>query len=233
MMTQQVTMPMLAKASVEKVTVRALTDGQAIAWQVSWLDKQPDFNVDTGRFADAVALEFPLAADAAVMMGHKGAKVQILYWKGLWQKDVDKGFQDVQDVHPNYWADLYWFAEGEFPYRVPEAFKNPVAQQWFVAHQAGNPMSDFNRTQPAEEMIAEGWGTLTHQPEAVTTAKGVWADGQWRVVFARPLATQDANDHQFALGEKSQMAFAVWQGAEGNVGGRKHWSNWTAYQIQP
>ena len=55
-------------------------------------------------------------------MGGRNLPVEILHWKGIWQKDLDEHFQDVQDLHPNYWTDLYWFARGTFPYRVPEAF---------------------------------------------------------------------------------------------------------------
>ncbi len=227
---QQMAMPALATASVDKLTVQALSDGKNIAWRVTWADATADFNVDTQRFSDAVALEFPLGENAAPMMGHKGAKVQILYWKGLWQKDQDVGFQDVQDLYPNYWSDLYWFADGEHPYRIPEDFQNPAAQQWFIAKQAGNPMSMFSRSQPAEELVAEGWGTLTHQDNSVTLSKGVWQNGQWQVVFARPLTTDDPNDHQFK--DKGQVAFALWLGDKGNVGGKKHWSSWVEYQLQ-
>ena len=230
---QQVTMPALAEAAIDKITVQALTDGKAIAWRLAWQDDAADANVDVGRFSDAVAIELPLNAGASPMMGHRGGgKVQILYWKGLWQKDLDEGFQDVEDVHPNYWSDLYWFADGQFPYRIPDAFKNPYSQQWFIAKTANNPVADFNRQQPVQELVAEGWGTLTHQPNSVTRGKGVWADGKWNVVFSRPLTTTDPNDYQFN-GDKGEMAFAVWQGSKNNVGGRKHWSNWTPYQIQP
>jgi len=228
---QQMAMPMLAKGSIDKLTVQSLTDGKSIAWRVAWADATPDVNVDVARFSDAVAIEFPLTKDAAAMMGHKGGgKVQIIYWKGLWQKDLEEGFQDVQKVHPNYWSDLYWFADGKFPYPVPDAFKNPVSHQWFVAYKAGNPISVFTHEQPAQELVAEGWGSLTAQTESVTKAKGVWTDGRWQVVFLRPLTTADPNDYQFS--DQGQVAFAVWQGGDGNVGGRKHWSNnWVAYQI--
>ena len=230
---QQITKPRLEKASVDKLTAQALTDGQSIAWRVSWQDDAPDFNVDVGRFSDAVAIEFPLAKLVAPFMGHRGGdgQVQILYWKGLWQKDVDEGFQDVQDVHPNAWSDLYWFAEGKAPHRVPEDFKDPKSHQWFIAKQAGNPGAVFTREQPAQELVAAGWGTLTPQPESVTNAQGVWKDGRWTVVFSRPLTSDDPNDHQFQSGEKGQVAFAVWQGGDGNRGGRKHWSACTSYQM--
>ncbi|MDY6991711.1 MAG: ethylbenzene dehydrogenase-related protein [Pseudomonadota bacterium] len=233
MMPQQIAQPILDQASIDTLSVQGLTDGHLISWRVSWVDKTQDIQVDTGRFADAVALEFPLTSGAAPMMGHKGNTVQILYWKGLWQQDNDQGFQDVQDLYPNYWADLYWFAKGSFPYRVPEDFQAPEAKQWFIAYQAGNPMAQWHREQPVEELVAEGWGSLTTQSQSVTSGQGVWQEGRWTVMFSRPLTTEDKNDHQFKLGQKSQIAFAVWQGAADNVGGRKHWSNWITYAIEP
>jgi len=231
-MPQQITPPQLALASIDKISAQALTDGQSISWRVSWQDEASDANVDVSRFPDAVALEFPLVSDASPLMGHRGGgKVQILYWKGLWQKDKDEGFQDVQDVHPNVWSDLYWFAEGKAPHRVPDDFKNPLSHQWFIAKQAGNPTADFNQIQTAQELVAEGWGTLTPQQDSVTTATGVWKDGRWTVVFSRPLTSDDPNDYQFKPG-KGKIAFAVWQGGAGNRGGRKHWSFWTNYAIK-
>jgi hypothetical protein len=230
---QQMAMPTLAEASIDKIRVQALTDGEWISWRVSWHDPSPDGNVDVRRFSDGVALEFPLDPDALPMMGHEGARVQILHWKALWQKDLDVGFQDVQDLHPNFWTDLYWFAEGEFPFPIPEAFANPVSRQWFVAQQAGNPMAAFSRRQPVEELLAEGWSTLTHQTYSVTTGRGVWVRDSWAVVFSRPLKTEDPLDYQFSLGSKGQVAFAVWQGAAGDVGGRKHWSDWVEFEVQP
>lgn len=229
---QQMAMPPLAEPSIETLKVQALTDGENIAWRVSWRDPTPDGNVDVSRFSDAVAVEFPLDKGALPMMGDPESKVQILYWKALWQKDIDVGFQDVQDVHPNFWSDLYWFAEGEFPYPVPEAFKDPSSRQWFVAQRAGNPMASFERRQPVQEMVAQGWSTLTNQPYWVTKAKGVWVRDSWAVVFERPLKTDDPLDYQFEPGESGNIAFAVWDGSSGNVGGRKHWSDWVEFEIE-
>lgn len=234
---QMMTKPILsfAEASISKIKAQALTDGQSIAWRVSWEDAEADQNVDVGRFPDAVAIEFPLEGNALPMMGgvtrDSSGKVQIIYWKGLWQKDIDEGFQDVRDVHPNAYSNHYWFAEGKSPHTVPESFKNPVSHQWFIAKQAGNPGAIFTRSQPAQEIVAKGWGTITPQPESATTAQGVWKDGKWTVVFSRPLTTDDPNDYQFKAGEKGQIAFAVWQGKDGNRGARKHWSPWTTYQM--
>lgn len=233
---QLITMPQLLpeQKAVDQIDVQAVTDGKTIAWRLTWADATADGNVDTARFTDGVAMQFPLAPGAAPMMGHRETgKVQIIHWKALWQKDLDVGFQDVQDLHPNYWSDLYWFAEGQFPYPVPSAFKDPRSMQWFIANQAGNPMAVFSRTQPAEELIAEGFGTLTHQKDSVSRAKGVWANGTWSVVFSRPLASTDPLDFQFQLGGAGQVSFAVWEGTHENVGGRKHWTNWVPFEVQP
>ena len=100
-----------------------------------------------------------------------------------------------------------------------------------VAKSAGNPVSQFERKTPIEELVAEGFGTLTTQAESVTTGRGVHADGAWHVVFTRPLRTADGNDYQFA--GPGAFALSVWDGGQGNVGGRKHWSTWSEFEVQP
>lgn len=228
---QTIAMPMLEQTTVDNVRVQALTDGRLIAWRLEWKDPTHDANVDSGRFSDAVALQFPLEPLAPHTMGDHRHPVSILHWKALWQKDVDEHFQDVQDLHPNYWADLYWFAGGTAPQRVPDDFGDPRSHTWFVAYQAGNPMADFERKLPVEELAAIGFGTLTPQAESLTTGRGVWSDGSWHVVFVRPAQTSDAMDYQFWAGDRGSIGVAVWDGAGGNVGGRKHWTNWTDFTV--
>ncbi len=230
---QMVTMPTLQKASIESLRVQVAHDGSKLAVRIEWPDAVPDGNVDTGRFTDAVAVEFPQKADAPVTMGGHGAPVHILHWKAIWQKDIDVHYQDVQDLHPNFWSDLYWFTEGGHPQKIPEAFKNPDSLKWLVAVQAGNPMAVLQRTAPAEELGAIGWGTLTHQPNSATTARGLWAAGKWAVVFVRPLKTDDPADAQLTPGQATKLAFAVWDGGNGQVGGRKHWSVWSDVEVAP
>jgi hypothetical protein len=226
-------MPAVAEAAIPALQVQALSDGTRIAWRLQWNDPTPDGNVDTSRYTDAVALQFPLVDNAAITMGQPEGPVQILQWKALWQKDIDVGFQDVQDLHPNFWSDLYWFAEGEFPFPIPSAFRDPRSLEWFIALQAGNPVAVFSRTQPVEELTAIGFGTLTHQAESAATAKGAWKDGRWSVVLSRPLRTPDAQDYQFRAGVPGQVACAAWDGSAGNVGGRKSYSMWNEFTVEP
>jgi hypothetical protein len=229
---QDQTMPVLDEATVLSVTVRALTNGRQIGWHLSWEDARADYHLDTDRFCDAAALQFPLVANAAYTMGAADFPVQLIQWKAIWQKDIDEHFQDVQDLHPNYWADLYWFAEGEFPFPVPDAFQRTESHDWFITFKAGNPMADFYRRQPVQEMFAEGYGSSTVQIDSASVGRGTWRDGRWSIVFARPMETHDPADYQFLPGARDVVAFAIWEGSVENVGARKQHSQWTVFEVQ-
>ena len=229
---QNLTMPAISEVAVAAVDLQAVTDGERIAWRLSWADATGDRALDSGRFCDAAALQFPLAADASYMMGGAGKRVQILHWKALWQRDIDEGFQDVQDLHPNYWTDLYWFSSGHFPQRVPADFADLRAQAWFPARAAGNPISRWDRLEPVEELIAEGFGTLTTQRESASAGRAVWREGRWTLTIVRALETQDPLDAQFSSGSRGSVGVAIWDGAADNVGGRKQYSQWLPFEVQ-
>jgi hypothetical protein len=229
---QQLAMPQLKSPSISSVLVRALSDGENIAWRLQWDDPQPDMNVDADRFCDSAAIQLPLTENAPFMMGAQDLRVQIVQWKALWQKDIDEHFQDVQDLHPNYWTDLYWFAEGTAPYRVPDSFADPRSREWLIGYSAGNPVSRLDRVEPVQELVAEGFGTLTAQRDSASTGRGVWRDGVWSVVIVRPLKTGDPDDYQFQPGRQHLAAFAIWEGSAENVGGRKHYSMWTQFEVE-
>ena len=72
---QQMARPMLEEASIKTIRVQALTDGEQIAWRVSWPDPTPDGNVDVSRFSDGVAVEFPLDEGALPMMGDEESRL--------------------------------------------------------------------------------------------------------------------------------------------------------------
>ena len=229
---QNQAVPMIDQATVTQVRVQAITNGRQIGWRVAWPDPAPNRLVDAARFCDAVAVQLPLKANAAYTMGASGFPVQILHWKALWQQDLDSHFQDVEDLYPNYWTDLYWFASGKFPYHVPESFVRSESRDCFIAYRAGNPMANIDRVASAEELTAEGFGSLTHQPDSVTVARGAWTNGEWAVVFVRPMETVDPDDFQFAPGTRDTVAFAVWDGAASNVGARKQHSQWIVFEVQ-
>ncbi len=76
------------------------------------------------------------------------------------------------------------------------------------------------------DMNAKGFGTTAAQPQQNVAGKGVWKDGVWRVVFARDLENSDPDDAQLALGKFVQIAFAVWDGGNQEVGSMKAVTSW-------
>jgi hypothetical protein len=231
---QQMAAPMLDSVTIATVSVQAVRDDRRIVWRLSWAQPRPSHITNVGTFPDAVAIQLPMVDGAPFTMGGPDMPVRLLHWKALWQKDIDEGFQDVHHQYPNMWVDLYWFADGRYPFPLPEAFSDPRSRQWLIAHEAGNPMADFERSQPVEELAAEGFGTATHVPDSPSRARGQWRDGQWVVVLDRPLRDgDDLAQRLLTTDAEHAISLAVWDGSAGNVGGRKHWCNWVPMRIEP
>jgi DMSO reductase family type II enzyme heme b subunit len=229
---QQTAHPMLDTATISSVNVQALRDQHRIVWRISWEQPTPAQIANVGRFPDGAAIQFPMVDGAPFTMGAPDMPVRVLYWKALWQKDISEGFQDVHHQYANAWSDLYWFAEGEAPFPLAEAFARPEAREWLIAYRAGNSMADFERPAPVEELVAEGLGTVTHVPDTPSNAHGVWKDGRWSVMIDRPLDPGDPIAHRLNGGGQVAISLAVWDGSAGNVGARKHWCNWIPMRME-
>lgn len=225
--------PTLEQLTVSKINVQAARDDLRYVWRISWPQPEPCYKSNVGEFSDAVAIQFPMKDGAPYTMGGPGMPVTMLYWKSLWQKDVDEGFQDVTDVYPNSWNDFYWFASATNPQPIATGFENDASHQYMAGITVGNPMSDAARTKPLEEMSAHGFGTTTHTAGTASNARGVWQDGFWYVVIDRPISSGDPLIARFNENPNQQLiAFAVWDGNSQNRGGRKHLTNWIPMRIQ-
>ncbi|NIO07959.1 MAG: hypothetical protein GTO40_08130, partial [Deltaproteobacteria bacterium] len=76
-----------------------------------------------------------------------------------------------------------------------------------------------NKDDKAVDMNAKGFGTLTAQDHQDVTAKGLYSNGKWKVVFSRPLSTDHPDeDAQVSPGEFINIAFAVWDGRKDDAG---------------
>lgn len=228
LMPQSIVYPLLGKQSVTSLRVRALLDDKWLAVRLEWDDRQRDDKLEVDKFTDAIAIEMPIGDPQKTnpMMGSKEYPVYILHWKAVWQKDVDVGHHaDVQEYHPGYWADPYPFVAGRYPYDVSESFQSDNARRYFAATSVGNPIAKLYRQWPVEELHAEGFGSLADHRFQDAQGKGVWENGKWSVVVAVPRQTADQENPSLASGVTSAMAFALWDGSNQNVGGRKHWAS--------
>ncbi len=230
---QNIVAPILKTASISEMTVRSVYDENWIAFQMEWEDPTRNAVVDVDKFTDQVAIQFPLDPHnpPSFMMGHKGGQVQIIHWKAIWQDDIEKGYRDVQTLHPNYWVDMYFFvdepvfAEGELPKEPSiQHFQSTEAKRYMPGIFTRNPVSIVNRTTPVEEAMAQGFGTFTTQPRQNANGWGTWQNGRWKVVIVRPLVSDDVNDAPIPT--ETVVAFAVWDGGSQNIGSRKSYTPW-------
>jgi hypothetical protein len=230
---QKTAEPMLDTQTVKEVELQAVHDATRYVWRLSWEQAEPSYKSNVSEFSDAIAIQFPLKAGAPYTMGGPDMPVAMMYWKALWQKDIDEGFQDVTQVYPNSWYDLYWFAKGTGPQPVSTAFEEPTSRQFMSGMAAGNPMSNPHRAQPVQELRAEGFGSSTPLPESPVSARGIWKAGRWYVVFERPNDTVDPLIKRFMDNPEQQMlALAVWDGLAQNRGGKKHITNWLPMKVE-
>lgn len=220
---QNITTPMLAEASIASLRVRSLHNGTDIAFHLEWSDSGKDEIEAIARFRDAVAVQLPVGADsqASFTMGGAGAPCHILHWKASWQADVDLGQRTVRDAYPNGFND--W---------VPEELMDPeLARVFYPGLAAGNPLSAVAKTSPVEELVAEGFGTLTHQATQRAVGRGVFSDGTWRVAVQVPMIGGETTA-TLTPGVLTQVGFAVWNGEKQNRGARKHYAPWTPMTIE-
>jgi hypothetical protein len=229
---QDQAIPWNLNPSTKTVSVKAVHNGSWIAFLLTWKDATKDAVMHTDKFRDAVAVMVPVAESTDIAMGEPGGRGLILHWKADWQEDIDKGFQDIAQLYPNAWTDWYPFVPGEPPYDIT-AWTNPEARRYMTGWVVGNPRSQPQKRVSVEEQVAEGFGSLTTTPRQNAIGKGVYANGEWKVVIARPFAAGDPNDPSWGPGKKTLAAFAVWDGAKGEIGARKGYVDWVPMTVRP
>jgi mono/diheme cytochrome c family protein len=221
----------------EEITVRALHDGRSLSLLLKWEDATSDETaIRPQDFRDAAAVQFALTPDPPFFaMGQPGAPVNIWMWKSERQADLEPAFQDIEKVYPNIGIDSY-----------PNLLRSPLEQpmrnaltlesdpRFVTAWGAGNIVADPTRRSAAEDLTAQGFGTLRAHPlpDQAITAVGEHTTGSYRVQFTRALAGVHT-DVQLAPGQRVPVAFAVWNGSAGDRDGKKSVTIWQELFIQP
>jgi DMSO reductase family type II enzyme heme b subunit len=128
-------------------------------------------------------------------------------------------------------VNLYQF---DYPVQGKGTEKTQAEKDIFIPGKAaGNPVSVAHK-EIIEELSAEGAGTLKSKTVENTTGDAEWKNGEWTVVFRRPLSVDDPGSVQFKPGEKMPVAFAVWEGGRNESAGRKAVSPaWAEVKVEP
>jgi DMSO reductase family type II enzyme heme b subunit len=224
---QNIVAPMNLKPATTQLIVQSLHDDRGrIAFRLEWADPSPDMLPRLNQFPDAVALQFPLDPrnPPAPMMGHRpGGRVNIVQWRADWQRDVDKGNISVKDLYPNAVVDA----------PVDKVYKGQDMEAFSAGRNIGNIVSQPDKPRAVQDLMAEGYGSLTPKPIQHAEGRGTWRRGKWRVVIVRSMeADFDKDAAGLPAKSLSQIGFAVWNGGSGERGSRKAWAPWVPLTIE-
>lgn len=224
---QNVSKPFQLEPKVKSVRARALANDSQLAVLVEWADETENSStVAVQDFRDALALQYPLAEGQPFFcMGQQGGNVNIWHWKADWQADI-LARQEMEDQYPDMYVDDYPFAPSEDG-QIASA-SDYADQNYLPALAAGNLFASLELASPVEDLLAGGFGSLTAQPLEGQNVGGYgeWENGRWRVIFSRDLQSGDPDDVSFAPGQTYSVAFAAWDGANGERNGQKSTSQW-------
>ena len=200
-----------SKGLTPAVTVKSFHNDSDIYFLVTWKDETENRTLSVGEFSDAAALMFPLADDvppSTLMMGFLG-KQGVNIWH--WTATRDSEFWLNEPIATAAYSDFHY----------------PFEEQETLA------VSKRILTSAVSDLIAFKVTTTTAKAAQNVQGRGVWDKGTWHVVFRRAMrAINPQEDTVFAHGTRKLVAFAVWDGARGDRGGRKSISDWVELEFR-
>lgn len=223
---QDVVEPRQLEATTAEVEAQAVTDGTRVVFRMTWAAPSRSDRTGPAQFSDACAVQLP--ADAATvlpnpMMGEAEQTVEISYWRAAWQATVDGRPEELATLYPNAKVDHYPFEAASLAPGSTEQVA--MAKRFAPALAVGNAMAG-PRDRPVQDLVGTGPGTLRPRSEALSTGSGKATPAGWAVIIERPLPKA------LRAGGRSQVAFAVWQGARQDVGARKMRTGWIPLAVE-
>lgn len=201
-----------------------LLDPEAAAWkkepaEVAPLHPTPAALIPSAYVYNAwKGKEFGKVKEVTVAALHNNDDIFFrLQWDDATQNLVESA---EASVYPDAAAILFPL-KGDAPLMVMGTADQPVCAWYWRADFKGKAQND----------VARGLGT-THRTPCDIYAQGRWHNGVWDVVFARRLRVKDsANQIEFTVGKTCKVAFAIWDGQNGERNGIKayspHWHDFT------
>ena len=220
-------LPLWSQAkSIAGLDVRALHDGKSLALLLEWADDHADQGGTVATFPDAVATQMTADADPPLFtMGEPGRPLEMWHWKAMWAQDAQAfalGTHVERSAIDTYYGPKGWSAD-----RAEDStFVSALA--------AGNSVAKRDRNGQAEELVCEGFGTLTPIPpgDKTVASRSAWSNGRWHVVLWHPLDSLHPGDVGMKSGQTVSIAFAVWNGQLRDRNGQKSVSIWQKLRLR-
>ncbi len=225
---QDVTDPKLIQTG-DSIRVRAMCNNNRMALRIIWEDSTRDTTDFGDQFSDAVAVQIPPSPGGEVpdpTMGQPGKAVHIHLWRASNERDSEEVEWNLKQTFPNAAVDHYPFEAAR------ESERERMTRKYAAALAADNPQTT-GRTRRVNDLIAQGFGTLTHLPLQASDGWSEWENGRWTVVISRPLAVPEwPGGEGFEVGNNTFVAFAVWDGGQKQTGSRKVRTAWIPLTLE-
>lgn len=199
-LSEQQMAPPFGGGTVDSMRVRAVANDTRVGFRLTWADPTHDASTSSPRnYSDATAVMLHAGSQPPITMGATGDPVNIWYWRASWETD------------PTAYG-----SGGMYAYPHDEDVTKPGLA-------VGNPISTA-RADPgrhAQNLLAEGYGSLSVAPTQPVEANGVRTANGWSVTFVRERGAGGEHDVAFDADETIYLAFAVWNGSADEANGRK------------
>jgi mono/diheme cytochrome c family protein len=232
--------PEEAPKTREVITASLLTDGTLPTSPTDerWSQVERFFVPLVGQIVVKPRWFSPRVRNLWVQALHDGSEVALLVsWSdpsrspdGEWTAFAQKLIQTMEPKDEgSIWAPG---AADQLVVQFPQALATGLERPYFLQGDARRPTylwswrSDQDR---AVEQVARGLGTGQDQPGSSQQVNAVsaWANGEWRVLFKRSLATADSTvDLQLPRATAVPVAFQAWDGDNGEAGKQAAVSTW-------
>jgi DMSO reductase family type II enzyme heme b subunit len=223
---QDLVEPRLMQSSTQEVRVRSIHSASQIAFRLNWTDATVNDLPGAGRFLDGCAVQIPHKIEPnppEPQMGQAGHPVEITFWRADWQASVNGRKDTIQALFPNAAVDHYPF-EAKSLEPGSQAQKE-MEKRYAPAAAAGNRRAG-PREFPVEDLVAEGPGTLAPAQTHASRGQGARTKDGWAVVILRPLPDG------LSPKQRTQIAFAVWEGSAKEAGARKMRTGWIPLAVK-
>jgi mono/diheme cytochrome c family protein len=218
---QIIVQPRWFAPSVDGVWVEALHNGAELAMRFSWSDPNDSPSPEWTEWRQRVA---------AVMQPHEDPLLAPIAADVTSEGDAPAAPPASSGALAQGWPDALavWF-----PRTVPAGMQRP----YFFMGSTRDPVYVWHwqsRGEAVSERQGRGPGLLGELPASNgLDGAGEWQQGQWRVVFRRPLAAADsANALTFTTGQPIPMALFAWDGDNTETGLRGSLSTWYFVQLE-
>ncbi len=160
--------------------------------------------------------------------------------------DVDDRTYSVpgSELEQQYALDGVTATRDAIAIQLPAALSGTAEKPYFRQGDRRNPVNMWYWQAPSQDpelpATIEIWDANGQEhapiprPDSTSlAANGAWQDGRWQVVFSRALETGAPEDLQFSEGVYTPIAFANWDGLNGESGLRQSFTSWYWILLEP